>query len=64
MRIAVYDLRGRKVRTLVDEAKTGGDHVVMWQGQDDAGRAVGSGVYFYRLEIGDYRVERKMVMLK
>jgi len=64
VRLAIYDLTGRKVRTLVDEGKAGGDHVVTWRGEDEAGRAVGSGVYFYRLEIGDYRVERKMVMLK
>jgi flagellar hook assembly protein FlgD len=52
------------VRTLVDADKSGGDHVVVWHGIDEDGRQVGSGVYFYRFEVGDTRLERKMVMLK
>jgi hypothetical protein len=64
VRLTVYDLRGRKVRTLVDEEKSGGEYVAIWQGRDDSGRELGSGVYFYRMEIGDYQVERKMVLLK
>ncbi|HYW68263.1 MAG TPA: FlgD immunoglobulin-like domain containing protein, partial [bacterium] len=62
--LAVYDLSGRLVRTLVDTYRSGGEHVAVWHGQDDAGRYVGSGVYFYRLAVGDTRLERKMVMLK
>ncbi len=64
VRLTVYDLRGRKVRTLVDEEKGEGEYLVVWRGRDDAGRELGSGVYFYRMEIGDYQVERKMVLLK
>ena len=62
--LAVYDLSGRLVRTLVDGEKNGGEHTVVWRGLDDSGRQVGSGVYFYRLEVGDTKLERKMVMLK
>jgi len=64
VRLTVYDLAGRVVRTLVEGAEQGGEHVVVWHGRDDAGRPVGSGVYFYRLVVGDESVERKMVMLK
>jgi C1A family cysteine protease len=64
VRLTVYDLRGRRVRTLVDEWKGGGDYLAIWRGLDDAGREQSSGVYFYRMEIGDYQVERKMVLLK
>jgi hypothetical protein len=64
VRLTVYDLRGRKVRTLVDGEKGAGEHRAIWEGRDDAGRDVASGVYFYRMEIGDYRAERKMVLLK
>jgi hypothetical protein len=64
VRLMVYDLRGRKVRTLVDEKVGAGEHRAIWGGRDDAGRDVASGVYFYRVEIGDYRAERKMVLLK
>jgi len=64
VRVAIYDLSGREVRVLVDEEQGRGSYLAVWRGLDDAGREVGSGVYFYRVEIGDYRVERKMVLLK
>jgi C1A family cysteine protease len=64
VRLTIYDLAGRQVRTLVDRLEGAGRQVATWQGRDDAGRELGSGVYFYRLEIGDFRVQRKMVMLK
>jgi hypothetical protein len=52
------------VRTLVDAPVGPGEYTVSWRGDDDAGRELGSGVYFYRLQVGDTRVERKMVLLK
>ncbi len=64
VRLTVYDLAGRVVRTLVSGLEREGEHVAVWHGRDDAGREVGSGVYFYRLVVGDKSVERKMVMLK
>jgi C1A family cysteine protease len=64
VRLVIYDLAGREVRTLVAGAEQGGEHVVVWHGRDEAGRPVGSGVYFYRLVIGGRSIERKMVMLK
>ncbi|MBD3366580.1 MAG: T9SS type A sorting domain-containing protein [Candidatus Eisenbacteria bacterium] len=64
VRITVYDLSGRLVRTLVDDAMPAGTHMAVWHGRDDRGKRMSSGVYFYRIEIGDYSVERKMVMLK
>jgi len=64
VRLAIYDLAGRRVRLLLDEEKAPGDYAAIWRGRDDAGRELGSGVYFYRLEIGEFMVERKMVMLK
>jgi hypothetical protein len=64
VRLSVYDLSGRTVRTLVDAYRSGGEHLAIWRGLDDHGRQVGSGVYFYRLEVDGTRLERKMVMLK
>ena len=52
VRIVVVDLRGRLVATLVDEVVTAGRHVVTWNGRDDAGRDVDSGVYLSRLATG------------
>jgi hypothetical protein len=48
----------------VDEEKGAGEYLAVWRGRDDGGRELASGVYFYRMEIGDYQVERKMVLLK
>ena len=62
--LAVYDTGGRKVRTLVDQMSEHGGHDVAWDGRDDAGAAVGSGVYFYRLTAGKHSESKKMILLK
>ena len=62
--LEVFDLRGKNVRTLVDKVVRPGLHSVFWHGDDNSGRSVGSGVYFYRLRAGDFSQTRKMVMLK
>jgi hypothetical protein len=50
--VAVYDLRGRRVRSLIRGSLRGGDHDVTWNGRDEGGRAVASGVYFARARVG------------
>jgi hypothetical protein len=60
----VYDVSGRLVRTLVDGNKVFGPHSVVWDGKDNVGRQVSSGVYFYRLWAGDFVKTRRMVLLK
>jgi flagellar hook assembly protein FlgD len=62
--LTVYDVRGARVRTLLDEARVPGDHGVVWDGRSDAGVRVSSGIYFYRLTTGDFRETKKMVLLK
>ncbi len=62
--LAVYDLRGRLVRTLVAGAVDLGRHTASWDGRDDGGRAVPSGVYFVRLEVGGEARGRKLLLLK
>lgn len=64
MRLAIYDLSGRKVRVLVDGVVTAGRHVAVWEGIDDAGRALPSGTYFSRLEAGDKVLTNRMMLLK
>jgi hypothetical protein len=60
----VYDVRGERVRTLVDRDLPAGSHFADWNGLDDGGGAVASGVYYYRLEAGDASATRRMVLLK
>ncbi len=62
--LVVYDVRGGRVRTLVNGARAPGRFVAEWDGRDDAGTPVGSGVYFYRMTTGAFQDARKMVLLK
>jgi hypothetical protein len=64
VRIDVYDIRGGRVATLLDGPRDGGAGEVTWNGRDEAGRAVASGVYFYRLTAGSVIETRRMVLLK
>ncbi len=62
--LRVYDLRGRLVRSLVAAKQPAGPHVAHWDGRDDTGRTVASGVYLYRLDAGAFQRSRKMLLLK
>lgn len=62
--LSVYDLGGRLVKTLVDEPMVAANHEVVWDGKDNSGARVASGVYFYKLVAGDFNATEKMVMLK
>jgi len=64
VRLLIADLAGRRVRTLVDEVQAGGSRSVVWNGRDDSGNGVSSGVYFYVLDAGKERLTRKLVLLK
>ena len=63
-RLAVYDVSGRLVTVLADGVHEAGEHEAVWNGRDAAGRQLGSGVYFVRLEAADSVSTRKMVMVK
>ncbi|MBD3303269.1 MAG: S8 family serine peptidase, partial [Candidatus Eisenbacteria bacterium] len=63
-RLAIYDAGGRLVRVLLDGRQTAGSHHAIWDGRDESGEAVGSGVYFYRLEAGAFEQSRRMIILK
>ena len=62
--LMIYNVLGQKVRTLVDDARAAGRYEVNWDGKDDHGRAVGTGLYLYRLETGQSALVQKMLMLK
>ncbi len=62
--LKVFNVGGRLVRTLVDERMPAGPHAVRWDGRDEGGRALASGVYFYRLDDGDRAQTRKSVLLR
>lgn len=64
VQLVILDVAGRVVRRLVDEPQSGGAHHADWEGKDDGGQAVSSGVYFYVLDVGGERRTRKLVLLK
>lgn len=64
VRLAVYDVRGALVKTLLDETLPAGTHVVRWDGTNSSGGVTGSGQYFYRLSAGSKTKTRKMLLLK
>ena len=72
--LVIYNAKGQKVKTLVNEKQNAGRHHILWNGQDDHGKQVSSGIYFFRmdahqddgiaLEPGDYTSVKKMLLLK
>ena len=62
--LTVYDIRGRRAKALVDSSLEPGIHKVYWDGRDDQGVQVSSGVYLYVLRAGDETFTRKMIALK
>ncbi|MGH1365583.1 MAG: choice-of-anchor B family protein [Calditrichia bacterium] len=62
--LTVFNTLGQQVRTLVSTSQNVGSHETVWNGLDDAGQQVGSGVYFYRLEADNFVQSRKMMLLK
>ncbi|MCK4512616.1 T9SS type A sorting domain-containing protein, partial [bacterium] len=62
--LAVYNIAGQLVKTLVDGDETAGWHAVTWDGRDDNGGSVASGVYFARMLADEFTGSTKMVLLK
>jgi spore coat protein A len=62
--LRIFDVRGQKVRTLASGVFSAGEHSVMWEGQDDSGRSLPSGVYFYQLRARDTVQKRKMLLVQ
>ena len=64
IRIELFDVGGERIRRLMSEIKAPGQHVVVWDGRNDAGQRLPSGVYLYRIEQGSFTATRKLVMIK
>ena len=64
VRLDIYNIRGQKVKTLVNEQLTAGRHAFVWHGTDDNGNDMGSGIYLYRLSSDNQVRTRRMILLK
>jgi flagellar hook assembly protein FlgD len=62
--VKVFNVLGEEVRTLVHQIQNAGKHRIVWDGQDNLGRSVSTGLYFYQLKSNDIVRNRKMVVLK
>jgi flagellar hook assembly protein FlgD len=62
--ITIYDIMGRKVRTLVNSQQTAGYKSIQWNATNDKGAPVSAGLYLYTIEAGQFRQTKKMVLLK
>ena len=64
VKIQIYNILGQKVRNLVDETQKAGYKMIHWDGKDDEGKEVSSGIYFYRIVAEDFVKCKKMTLLK
>jgi len=64
VRLEIFDVQGKMIRTLVDRQMDGGRHTLHWNGTNDSGSSVSSGVYLYRLVCGKRALTRKLVMMR
>ncbi len=64
VKLTVYNIKGEKVKTLVDQQMDPDFYEILWNGDDEQEKAVASGVYFYRLQTQDYCKTRKCILLK
>jgi hypothetical protein len=63
-RVAIYDVRGRRIKVLLDDALAAGDHPVVWDGHDDRGVRVANGIYFARVVQGGEVATRTLTVLR
>jgi len=62
--LIIYNIKGQKVKTLVNETIPAGEHSVVWNGKSDQDRSVSSGIYFYKLKTKEDSKIKKMILLK
>jgi len=62
--LEIYNIKGQKVKTLVNEQLEVGRYKAIWKGTDNSGRKVASGIYFYKFNTNDYHKINKMILIK
>jgi predicted extracellular nuclease len=62
--LIIYNMLGQKIRTLIDKNQTIGHHVQVWDGQNDRGQVVPTGIYFYRVQSGTFLEVKKMLVVR
>jgi len=62
--LCIFNIKGQKVKQLVSDQLSAGKHSVIWNGKDDSGKSVSSGIYFYKLKTDNYEKTKKMILMK
>jgi flagellar hook assembly protein FlgD len=62
--LVIYNMLGQKIRTLVDAVKPAGYHAAVWDGANDSGAAIASGIYFFEFKADGYAQTNKMILMK
>ena len=62
--IAIYDVMGRKIRSLMNANQAVGYHAIRWDARNDMGEGISAGMYIYTIQAGEFRSTKKMVLLK
>ncbi|RLC58267.1 MAG: hypothetical protein DRH89_01540 [Candidatus Cloacimonadota bacterium] len=60
----IYNIKGQKVKQLISDQLSAGQRTVIWNGTDDNGKSVSSGIYFYKLKTANFEKTKKMIFLK
>jgi len=64
VKLQIFNLKGQLIKTLIKEDINAGEQVAYWDGKNDNGKSVSSGIYFYKLKAGNYQKAKKMVLVK
>ena len=64
VKIEIFNIRGQKVKTLINGLLPAKNHQIVWNGKDDKGKSVSSGIYFYKMKSANYTASRKMILMK
>ena len=64
VKITIYNSLGKKIKTLLNETRTAGQHTLLWNGTNNDGRSVSSGVYFYVMQSENYQSRKKLILLR
>ena len=64
VQLEIFDLTGQKIKSLVDDAQIPGAYEILWDGTNEQGNPVGTGIYLTRLQVGSFTEVRKMLLIK
>ena len=64
VKLEIYNIRGQLIKSIINERIDAGYHNVIWNGENNIGQKVASGIYFYKFKAGDYQKIRKMLLIK